>query len=201
MIRVLIAEDQGMVRGALATLLALEDDIDVVAQCSRGDEVVAAAMTAQPDVALLDIEMPGVDGLKAAALLHQAQPACTIIILTTFGRPGYLRRAMEAGAKGFVVKDGPADQLAVSIRRAVAGERVIDTALAAAALSDGSNPLTPRERDVLHAASGGATIASIAGLMFLSQGTVRNYLSSAIQKTGARNRLEAVRTAEQHGWL
>ena len=201
MIHVLIAEDQGMVRGALATLLALEDDIDVVAQCSRGDEVVAAALAAQPDVALLDIEMPGLDGLQAAALLHQALPACTIIILTTFGRPGYLRRAMEAGATGFVVKDGPADQLAVSIRRAVAGERVIDTALAAAALSDGSNPLTPRERDVLGAASGGATIASIAASMFLSQGTVRNYLSSAIQKTGARNRLEAVRTAEQHGWL
>ncbi len=201
MIHVLIAEDQGMVRGALATLLALEDDIDVVAQCSRGDEVVAVALAAQPDVALLDIEMPGLDGLQAAALLHQALPACTIIILTTFGRPGYLRRAMEAGATGFVVKDGPADQLAVSIRRAVAGERVIDTALAAAALSDGSNPLTPRERDVLGAASGGATIASIAASMFLSQGTVRNYLSSAIQKTGARNRLEAVRTAEQHGWL
>jgi two-component system response regulator DesR len=200
-IRVLLAEDQGMVRGALATLIALEEDIEVVAECSRGDEVVAAAEAAHPDVALLDIEMPGLDGLKAAALLHQAQPACTIIILTTFGRPGYLRRAMEAGATGFVVKDGPADQLAVSIRRAVAGERVIDTALAAAALSDGSNPLTPRERDVLHAASDGATIATIAGSMFLSQGTVRNYLSSAIQKTGARNRLEAVRTAEQHGWL
>ncbi len=201
MIRVLIAEDQGMVRGALATLLGLEADIEVVAECSRGDEVVDAAQRSQPDVALLDIEMPGIDGLKAAALLHQAQPECTILILTTFGRPGYLRRAMEAGATGFVVKDGPADQLAVSIRRAVAGERVIDTALAAAALSDGSNPLTPRERDVLHAASGGATIASIATSMFLSQGTVRNYLSSAIQKTGARNRLEAVRTAEQHGWL
>jgi two-component system response regulator DesR len=200
-IRVLIAEDQGMVRGALATLLGLEPDIEVVAQCSRGDEVVEAARVAQPDVALLDIEMPGIDGLKAAALLHTAQPGCTILILTTFGRPGYLRRAMEAGATGFVVKDGPADQLAVSIRRAVAGERVIDTALAAAALSDGSNPLTPRERDVLHAASGGATIATIATSMFLSQGTVRNYLSSAIQKTGARNRLEAVRTAEQHGWL
>jgi two-component system response regulator DesR len=200
-IHVLIAEDQGMVRGALATLLALEEDIDVVAQCSRGDEVVAAALAAHPDVALLDIEMPGLDGLQAAALLHQALPACTIIILTTFGRPGYLRRAMEAGATGFVVKVGPADQLAISIRRAVAGERVIDTALAAAALSDGSNPLTPRERDVLGAASGGATIASIAASMFLSQGTVRNYLSSAIQKTGARNRLEAVRTAEQHGWL
>jgi two-component system response regulator DesR len=200
-IRVLIAEDQGMVRGALATLLGLEPDIEVVAQCSRGDEVVETARTSQPDVALLDIEMPGIDGLRAAALLHQAQPACTILILTTFGRPGYLRRAMEAGATGFVVKDGPADQLAASIRRAVAGERVIDTALAAAALSDGSNPLTPRERDVLHAASGGATIAAIATSMFLSQGTVRNYLSSAIQRTGARNRLEAVRTAEQHGWL
>jgi two-component system response regulator DesR len=200
-IRVLLAEDQGMVRGALATLLGLETDIEVVAQCSRGDEVVDAAERSQADVALLDIEMPGMDGLKAAALLHQARPECTILILTTFGRPGYLRRAMEAGATGFVVKDGPADQLAVSIRRAVAGERVIDTALAAAALSDGSNPLTPRERDVLHAASGGATIASIATSMFLSQGTVRNYLSSAIQKTGARNRLEAVRTAEQHGWL
>jgi two-component system response regulator DesR len=200
-IRVLLAEDQGMVRGALATLLGLEADIEVVAQCSRGDEVVEAAERTQADVALLDIEMPGMDGLKAAALLHQARPECTILILTTFGRPGYLRRAMEAGATGFVVKDGPADQLAVSIRRAVAGERVIDTALAAAALSDGSNPLTPRERDVLHAASGGATIASIATSMFLSQGTVRNYLSSAIQKTGARNRLEAVRTAEQHGWL
>ncbi len=201
MIRVLIAEDQGMVRGALATLLALEDDIEMVAQCSRGDEVVAAALAALPDVALLDIEMPGIDGLEAAAQLHRALPACVIIILTTFGRPGYLRRAMEAGATGFVVKDGPADQLAVSIRRAVAGERVIDTALAAAALSDGSNPLTPRERDVLHAASAGATIASIAKSLFLSQGTVRNYLSSAIQKTGARNRIEAVRAAEQHGWL
>jgi two-component system response regulator DesR len=200
-IRVLIAEDQGMVRGALATLLALERDIDVVAQCARGDEVVTAALAECPDVALLDIEMPGMDGLEAAAQLHRAQPACVIIILTTFGRPGYLRRAMEAGATGFVVKDGPADQLAVSIRRAVAGERVIDTALAAAALSDGSNPLTPRERDVLHAASAGATIASIAKSLFLSQGTVRNYLSSAIQKTGARNRIEAVRAAEQHGWL
>jgi two-component system response regulator DesR len=200
-IRVLLAEDQGMVRGALATLLGLEEDIEVVAQCSRGDEVVAAAQRSNPDVALLDIEMPGLDGLSAAALLHGALPACTIIILTTFGRPGYLRRAMEAGATGFVVKDGPADQLAVSIRRAVAGERVLDTALAAAALSDGSNPLTPRERDVLQAASDGATIATIATSMFLSQGTVRNYLSSAIQKTGARNRLEAVRSAEQHGWL
>jgi two-component system response regulator DesR len=200
-IRILIAEDQGMVRGALATLLGLEDDLEVVAEISRGDEVVGAARACVPDVALLDIEMPGIDGLEAAALLHRALPECVIIILTTFGRPGYLRRAMEAGASGFVVKDGPADQLAVSIRRAVAGERVIDTALAAAALSDGSNPLTPRERDVLHAASAGATIASISKSLFLSPGTVRNYLSSAIQKTGAQNRIEAVRTAERHGWL
>jgi two-component system response regulator DesR len=200
-IRVLLAEDQQMVRGALATLLDLEPDITVVAQCSRGDEVVAAAHASDPDVALLDIEMPGIDGLEAAGDLHRALPACTIIMLTTFGRPGFLRRAMEAGATGFVVKDGPADQLAASIRRAAAGERVIDTALAAAALSDGSSPLTPRERDVLHAAAGGATIASIAKLLYLSQGTVRNYLSSAIQKTGARNRIEAVRAAEQHGWL
>jgi len=200
-IRILIAEDQGMVRGALATLLDLEADLEVVAQVPRGDEVVAAALSTRPDVALLDIEMPGIDGLDAAGRLHHALPGCVIIILTTFGRPGYLRRAMEAGASGFVVKDGPADQLAVSIRRAVAGERVIDTALAAAALSDGSSPLTPRERDVLHAASGGANIASIAQELFLSQGTVRNYLSSAIQKTGARNRIEAVRTAERHGWL
>jgi two-component system response regulator DesR len=201
MIRILLAEDQGMVRGALATLLNLEDDLEVVAEIPRGDQVVSAALAARPDVALLDIEMPGIDGLEAAALLHRALPVCVIIILTTFGRPGYLRRAMEAGASGFVVKDGPADQLAVSIRRAVAGERVIDTALAAAALSDGSNPLTPRERDVLRAASAGATITSIAGSLFLSQGTVRNYLSSAIQKTGARNRIEAVRAAEGHGWL
>jgi two-component system, NarL family, response regulator DesR len=200
-IRVLLAEDQGMVRGALATLLDLEDDLEVVAQISRGDQVVDAALAANPDVALLDIEMPGIDGLEAAALLHRAIPSCVIIMVTTFGRPGYLRRAMEAGATGFVVKDGPADQLAVSIRRAVAGERVIDTALAAAALSDGTNPLTPRERDVLHAASAGVSIATIAESLFLSQGTVRNYLSSAIQKTGARNRIEAVRVAERHGWL
>jgi two-component system response regulator DesR len=200
-IRVLIAEDQGMVRGALATLLQLEQDLEVVSEVARGDAVVAAAEATQPDVALLDIEMPGMDGLEAAALLHRALPSCVIIILTTFGRPGYLRRAMEAGATGFVVKDGPADQLAVSIRRAVAGERVIDTALAAAALSDGSNPLTPRERDVLRAATGGASIATIATSLFLSEGTVRNYLSSAIQKTGAHNRIEAVRVAEGHGWL
>ncbi|MBV9100169.1 MAG: response regulator transcription factor [Candidatus Dormibacteraeota bacterium] len=201
MIRVLIAEDQGMVRGALSTLLALEDDIDVVAQVGRGDEVMSAARRAQPDVALLDIEMPGLDGIAAAAALHDALPQCTILMLTAFGRPGYLRRAMDAGASGFIVKDGPAEELAAAIRRAVAGERVIDPVLAVAALTAGPNPLTERERDVLGAAVDGSTIATIAARLFLSEGTVRNYLSSAIQKTGARNRIEAVRQAQSNGWL
>jgi len=190
-----------MVRGALSTLLALEDDIDVVAQVGRGDEVMSAARRAQPDVALLDIEMPGLDGIAAAAALHDALPQCTILMLTAFGRPGYLRRAMDAGASGFIVKDGPAEELAAAIRRAVAGERVIDPVLAVAALTAGPNPLTERERDVLGAAVDGSTIATIAARLFLSEGTVRNYLSSAIQKTGARNRIEAVRQAQSNGWL
>jgi two-component system response regulator DesR len=200
-IRVLIAEDQGMVRGALKVLLDLEADIDVVAEAGRGDEVVELAGRLAPDVALLDIEMPGMDGLEAAAALHSAMPACVILILTTFGRPGYLRRAMEAGASGFLVKDGPVDELAAAIRRAVGGERVIDASLAAAALSAGPNPLTPREREVLRAAEDGSTIAGISDRLALSEGTVRNYLSSAIQKTGARNRTEALRHAQANGWL
>ena len=201
MIRVLIAEDQGMVRGALATLLGLEPDIEVVAQVGRGDEVVPAAERAHADVALLDIEMPALDGLEAAAALHRAMPNCVILMLTAFGRPGFLRRAMEAGASGFIVKDGPAEELADTIRRAVAGARVIDPALAAAALSAGPNPLTERERDVLAAAADGSAITAIAKRLFISEGTVRNHLSSAIQKTGARNRIEAVRQAEASGWL
>ena len=190
-----------MVRGALATLLGLEPDIEVVAQVGRGDEVLAAAAAAEPDVALLDIEMPGLDGLSAAEALHRARPNCVIIILTTFGRPGYLRRAMEAGASGFLVKDGPAEDLAAAIRRAMAGERVIDNGLAAAALSAGPNPLSPRERDVLAAAGDGATIAALALRLFLSEGTVRNYLSSAMQKTEATTRMEAVLVAERRGWI
>ena len=201
MIRVLLAEDQGMMRGALAALLDLEPDLEVVAQVASGDRVVATALETKPDVALLDIEMPGLDGLEAAAALRAALPSCKVLIVTTFGRPGYLRRAMEAGASGFLVKDGPVEQLAEVIRRATKGERVIDPALAAVALSAGPNPLSPRERDVLAASAGGETVADVAASLFLSEGTVRNYLSSAIQKTGARNRIEAARTAERNGWL
>jgi two-component system response regulator DesR len=201
MIRVLLAEDQTMVRGALAALLTLEGDIEVVAEVGRGDEVMAAALAAQPDVALLDIEMPGEDGLSAAAALRAQLPSCRVLILTTFGRPGYLRRAMESGAVGFLLKDAPAAQLAAALRRAMAGERVVDPALATAALSEGNNPLTERERDVLVAATSGASIADIAESLVLSDGTVRNYLSVAIQKLGARNRVEAARIAEQKGWL
>jgi two-component system response regulator DesR len=200
-IRILIAEDQAMVRGALATLLDLEPDISVVAQAGSGDQVVPLALELHPDVALLDIEMPGGDGLSAAAALHRALPGCVILMVTTFGRPGYLRRAMEAGAAGFLVKDGPVEALAGAIRRAVAGERVVDAQLAATALSAGPNPLSPRERDVLSAAADGSTIAAIARRLHLSQGTVRNYLSSAIQKTETRNRIEAVRAADARGWL
>ena len=201
MIRVLLAEDQAMVRGALAALLELEGDIQIVAQVGRADEVVAQALATQPDVALLDIEMPGGDGLEAAASLRQALPTCRALILTTFGRPGYLRRAMESGAVGFLLKDAPAAQLATAIRRAVAGERIVDPALASAALSDGNNPLTERERETLAAASHGASIAEIAAALVLSEGTVRNYLSTAIQKLGAQNRVEAAHIAEQKGWL
>jgi two-component system response regulator DesR len=200
-IRLLLADDQALVRSALAALLDLEDDFEVVAQVGRGDEVVAAAAAHNPDVALLDIEMPGLDGLAAAAALTQVRPSCHVIILTTFGRPGYLRRAMEAGALGFVVKDAPAEQLAQAVRRVAVGERVVDPALAAATLAGGTSPLTGRERDVLVAARDGATVADIAGRLFLSEGTVRNYLSAAITKTGVRNRVEAVRVADSRGWL
>ncbi|MFI0901203.1 response regulator [Streptomyces sp. NPDC020983] len=200
-VRVLLAEDQGMMRGALALLLDLEDDMEVVAQVGAGDQVVAEALAVRPDVALLDIEMPGASGLDAAAELREKLPECRVLILTTFGRPGYLRRAMEAGAAGFLVKDGPVEELAGAIRRVLRGERVIDPALAAAALSAGPSPLTARERDVLNAAADGATVADIAGKLFLSESTVRNYLSAAIGKTGSRNRMEAVRAARQNGWL
>jgi len=173
----------------------------VVAQTGTGDRIVPEALTVRPDIALLDIELPGRSGLDAAAELRDTLPACKVLILTTFGRPGYLRRAMEAGACGFLVKDGPVEDLATAIRRVLAGERVIDPALAAAALSSGPNPLTPREQDVLNAAADGATVADIAARVHLSESTVRNYLSAAIGKTSARNRMEALRTARHNGWL
>ncbi|GGU84750.1 DNA-binding response regulator [Streptomyces litmocidini] len=201
MIRLLLAEDQGMMRGALALLLGMEHDIEVVAQVGRGDEIVDAALVARPDVALLDIELPGRSGLDAAADLRDEVPDCKVLILTTFGRPGYLRRAMEAGAAGFLVKDGPVEDLAEAVRQVLRGETVIDPALAAAALSAGPNPLTGRERDALAASVDGATIADIAASLHLSESTVRNYLSSAIGKTGTRNRMEAVRAARRQGWL
>ncbi len=201
MIHVIIAEDQGMVRGALATLLGLEDDIEVVGEAADGDEALRVAAATRPDVALLDIEMPGKDGIETAAALKRVVPECRVVMLTTFGRPGYLRRAMEAGASAFLVKDSPARELASAVRRVLAGERVIDPDLAAAALSAGPNPLSQRERDVLAAAADGATIVDVADALHLSEGTVRNYLSSAIRKTAARNRIEAVRAAQRQGWL
>jgi two-component system, NarL family, response regulator DesR len=200
-IRLLLADDQTLVRAAMAALLDLEDDFCVVAQVGRGDEVVAAALRERPDVALLDIEMPGMDGLAAASALRAALPECRVIILTAFGRPGYLRRAMESGALGYVVKDVPPEQLVDAVRRVGSGERVVDPALAAATLAGGASPLTGRERDVLVSARDGATVADIAGKLFLSEGTVRNYLSAAIAKTGTRNRVEAVRIADERGWL
>ncbi len=200
-IRILLAEDQAMVRGALTALLNLEEDLEVVAEVSQGDQVLPTAKKTKPDVALLDIEMPGSDGLSAAQALRKALPACRIVILTTFGRSGYLRRAMESGAVGFLLKDAPAEQLAIAIRRVMAGERVVDPELALAALSDGDNPLTGRERDVLKASLDGTSVADIAAQLYLSEGTVRNHISTAIQKLNVHNRMEAAHLAKERGWL
>jgi len=201
MIRILLADDQALVRGALAALLSLEPDIEVVAEVGRGDEVLAAAVAAAVDVCLLDVEMPGADGIAAAAELRRSAPGIRSIIVTTFGRPGYVRRALEAGAGGFVVKDTPASELAEAVRRVHAGERVVDPALATESLLDGANPLTDREADVLRASVDGATVARVAVAVHLSAGTVRNYASTAIAKTGAGTRVEAARIARDRGWL
>jgi two-component system response regulator DesR len=200
-IRVLLADDQAMVRGALATVLSLEPDIEVVAQVGSGDAVLDAAAQAAPDVALLDVQMPGKDGLQVAAELHRARPGCRIIICTTFGRPGYLARAMAAGAVGFVVKDAPPEQLVEAVRRVHSGLRVVDPALAAESLATGEGPLTAREREVLRLSLGGGTVADMAAALHLTEGTVRNHLSTAIGKLGARNRAEAARAADERGWL
>ncbi|WP_196453669.1 response regulator transcription factor [Planomonospora sp. ID82291] len=199
MIRVMIAEDQGMMRDALALLLDMEDDLEIVARTGDGEEVLPVARRTRPDVALLDIELPGRSGLDAVGEL--CRQGVVVLVLTTFARPGYLRRAMESGAAGFLVKDGPVEELAAAIRRAVAGERIVDPALAAAALTAGPSPLTAREREVLAAALGGAAIADLAARLHLSESTVRNHLSSAIGKTHTRNRIEAARLARDNGWL
>ncbi len=201
MIRLLLADDQALVRGAIASLLDLEDDLEVVAQVGRGDEVVAAARAASADVALLDVEMPGLDGIGAARALRAEFPSCRALIVTTFGRPGYVRLALEAGATGFVVKDTPSGQLADAVRRVAAGLRVVDPALAAESLAAGPSPLSSRETDVLIAIRQGSSSAEVAAQLHLSEGTVRNHLSSAIGKTSARNASEAARIAAENGWL
>lgn len=200
-IRLLLADDQHLVRGALAALLALEDDLEVVAQVAAGDEVLAAVQEHRPDVALLDIEMPGLDGIEATRQVVAAGTGCRCLIVTTFGRPGYLRRAIEAGASGFVVKDTPAAQLAEAVRRVHAGLRAVDPALAEESLVSGPNPLSAREQEVLRAAADGASVKHVSGLLHLSPGTVRNHLSSAIGKTRTTNRSEACRVALENGWL
>ncbi|MFJ4265681.1 response regulator [Paenarthrobacter nicotinovorans] len=200
-IRLVIADDQALVRGALAALLGLETDIEVVAELGDGTGVVSAVLEHSADVAMLDVEMPGLDGISAAAAVRSAAPSCRVLMVTTFGRPGYLRRAMQAGASGFVVKDTPARQLAEAVRRVHNGLRVVDPSLAEESLMSGDSPLTERETEVLKAASDGGTVADIAKAAALSEGTVRNYLSAAMAKTGARTRAEAVRLAEDYGWL
>ena len=200
-IRLVIADDQALVRGALAALLGLEPDIEVVAELGDGAGVAAAVVEHSADVAMLDVEMPGLDGIRAAEAVRRAAPSCRVLMVTTFGRPGYLKRAMLAGASGFVVKDTPARQLAEAVRRVHMGLRVVDPALAAESLASGDSPLSEREADVLRAASGGGTVADIAKAAILSEGTVRNYLSAAMAKTGGRTRAEAVRIAADNGWL
>ncbi|WP_150460264.1 response regulator transcription factor [Nesterenkonia ebinurensis] len=201
LIRLLLADDQDLVRGGLSALLSLEPDIEVVAEVGRGDEVLAALRQHTPDVALVDIEMPGIDGIEAVRQAAGVGLGTRCLIVTTFGRPGYLRRAMDAGAAGFVVKDTPAEQLAAMVRRVAAGQRVVDPALAADSLASGLNPLTERERQMLRAAADGGSIKAIAAQLHLSAGTVRNHLSAAIGKTGAENRHDAARQASDNGWL
>ncbi len=201
MIRLLVADDQHLVRGALEALLGMEDDFEIVASVADGAAAVRSAAELRPDVALLDIEMPGMDGITATREICVRTPSVRVLILTTFGRPGYLRRAMDAGARGFMVKDAPPERLAAAVRGVYAGRTVVDPDLAVASLSSGVNPLTDREMDVLRTAADGGTVSDIARSLHLSEGTVRNYLSAAIGKTGARTRAEAALVARDNGWL
>jgi two-component system response regulator DesR len=200
-IRVLIAEDMHMIRGALVALLSLEDDMEVVAELDRGDQIVDAARLTRPDVAVVDIDLPGLDGLTAAEQLYEQLPACRTLVLTGLGQPGNLLRALKVHVRGFLVKDAPAETLADGVRRVARGERVIDPDLVAAALETGGTPLTAREADVLRAAESGIPTDQIAARLSLSQATVRNYLSNAINKVGGRNRIDAIRIARNAGWL
>lgn len=201
MIRLLLADDQALIRGALGALLQLEPDFEVVGEASDGAAAVAEAVRLQPDVCLMDIQMPGMDGIEATRALRQASPTTRVLIVTTFARPGYLRSALDAGASGFIVKDAPSERLADAVRRVHAGSPVIDPALAEATLVEGANPLTEREQQVLRLAADGRTAPDIAAQVFLSAGTVRNVLSSAISKTGAENRAQAAAVARDKGWL
>lgn len=200
MIRVLLAEDQALVLGALSALLSLEDDLEVVGTASDGETAFAKVLELRPDVLVTDIEMPRLSGLDLAARVQAQAPSVRVVIVTTFGRAGYLRRALEVGAKGYLLKDAPASELAGAIRRVHAGGRAIDPHLAAEAWGE-TDPLTERERQVLREAEGGASTAAIAAALHLSEGTVRNYLSEAISKLGAENRVEAARQAREKGWL
>ena len=201
MIRVLVADDQALVRGALAAMLDLESDLEVVAQAASGQEALDEGLRTRPDVALLDVQMPGLDGLGAAERLRERLPSCRVVMCTTFGRPGYLTRALAAGASGFVVKDAPPEHLVDAVRRVHRGLRVIDPQLATESLAGGPSPLTDRERDVLRAVADGATAAAVAVRLHLSPGTVRNHLSAAMGKLDARTRVEAARAADDRGWL
>ncbi|GGL79328.1 response regulator transcription factor [Glutamicibacter protophormiae] len=201
MIKVLIADDQHLVRGALAALLNLEDDIQVVAECADGDEVAQALDDSGAQVALLDVQMPRMDGLRAAQLLRDSHPEVKILIVTTFDRPGYFRQAFEAGASGFLVKDSPPAELVAAIRRVHSGGKVVDPQRAMLSVETRANPLTEREREILALAAGGGPVSQIAAALNLSAGTVRNHLSNAIGKTNTSNRIEAARTAREMGWI
>ncbi|HEX4814366.1 MAG TPA: response regulator transcription factor [Nonomuraea sp.] len=201
MIRTLLAEDMNLIRGALVALLAYEEDIEVVAEVERGDRILAAASACRPDVAVIDIALPGKDSLAAAGELHEKLPECGVLILTGVGTPGLLKKALDVHVRGFMAKDAPAGRLADGIRRVADGERVIDSELAIAAMRPMEAPLTPRELDVIGAAADGASIGEIAASLFLAEGTVRNYLSRTTAKLGARSRIDAIRIARESGWI
>ena len=201
MIRVLVAEDMRILRDTLVAVLNLEGDLEVVAEVASGDRIVPAALEHAPDVAVVDIDLPAVDGLTAAAELHRELPACRILVLTGLGQPGHLRRAVAAHASGFMLKDAPSEELVAAVRQVAAGGRVFDPKLAVAALETADNPLSAREAEVLKRHADGASAAEIAADLYLSYGTVRNYLASAVTKLGARNRVDAVRIAREAGWL